>query len=133
MPINFSGYNENFTAKGRCVRDGEFFTTDASNGHTVPTFPSSFSAFKGVPVRSGTGVWSVTLKDVYYKILNVEVRAYTTTANAIGVIMQPNTTDSAGRVVINWTFVTVGTTTAADIAASQVFNVFFDASEASIA
>ncbi len=133
MPINFSGFNESFTAKGRCVRDGEFFTTDSSNGHTVPTFPSSYSAFKGVPVRSATGVWSVTMKDVAYKVLNVEVRPYTTTANAVGVIMQPNTTDSAGRLVLNWTFVTYGSTTPADIAASQVFGVFVDYSEASIA
>jgi hypothetical protein len=133
MPT-FSSYNETWTAKGRCVRDGEFYKTDSGAGTTVPVIPSTFSAFAAVPKRSGTGVWSVKMRDPAFRVLNASVRAFTTTANAVDVIMQPNTNDATtGALVINWTFVTVGTTTPVDLAASQVFNVFVDYSEASIA
>jgi hypothetical protein len=131
MP-SFSAFEVLRTAKGACVFDGEFYTTDSSNGHTVPVIPSTYSAFKGVPVRSGTGVWSVTMRDPAFKVLLAEVKSFTTTGNAVSVIMQANTTDSVGRLVINWTFCTFGTTTPADITTSAVFNVFVAYSETSV-
>ena len=132
MPT-FSAFAESFHAKGRVVSDGEMFTTTGSAGaQVVSTFPSTYTAFKGVPVRTGTGIWKITTRDSYFKVLFSEVRTYTTTGNAVSVIMQPNTVDSNGLTVINWTFCTYGTTTPADIAASQVFGVYFSASELSV-
>jgi hypothetical protein len=132
MPT-FASYNEQFDAKGRVVRDGDVFTTDSSNGHTVASFPTSFNAWASLPTRTGTGVWKLTLRDPAFRILCVLVKALTTTANYVDVIMQPVTANTAGQAVVNWTFVTAGTTTAADIAASQQFEVFVVYSEASIA
>lgn len=132
MP-SFSGYVVVHTAKGSCVIDGEIFTTDSSNGHTVPTFPSSYSAFLGVPVRSATGVWSVTMKDPAYKSLFCHVEPLQAlAAPALRAVMQAPTTDSVGRQVLNWTFVAAGGNTATDIAASQQFQVTNIYSETSI-
>ena len=133
MP-SFSAFEVVKTAKGACLFDGEFFTTSGTGGsQTVPTFPSSYSAFKGVPVRSGTGVWSITMRDPAYKVLRATVDVFSTVGNHVDVLMQANTTDSSGRLVLNWTFCTVGTATPADIATAQVFNVFVAYSEVSIA
>jgi hypothetical protein len=132
MP-NFSAFEVNFTAKGKCTSDGEIYTTDASNGHTVPVIPSTYTAFLGVPVRSGTGVWAVTTRLNGFRVTQMQVKTMTTTANALDVIYQAPTLDSNGRTVLNWTFCTLGTATPADIAASQKFLVAFEASEASIA
>ena len=133
MP-SFSGYKTQTTAKGGVVSDGEFYTTSGSAGaQKVAVIPSTYSAFLNVPVRTGTGVWKVTMRDPAYKVQFAQVTPFTTAANAVGVVMQPNTTDSSGRLVLNWTFCTIGTNTPADIAAAQVFNVYVEYSEASIA
>ena len=123
-----------YTAKGDVISDGEIFTTVGSTtAQKVTVFPSTYTYFRTLPVRSGTGVWSVTMKEPVYKVLFVDVKALTTVGNYVGVIMQPTTTDANGRLVINWTFVTVGTSTAADIAAGQKFQVYVVGSLASIA
>jgi hypothetical protein len=131
---SIAGFRLQYTAKGDVLSDGEIYTTVGSTtAQKVTVFPSTYTYFRTLPVRSGTGVWSVTLKEAVYKVLHVDVKALTTAANYVGVIMQPTTTDSTGRLIINWTFVTVGTATPADIAAAQKFNVYFVGSLASIA
>lgn len=134
MPT-FSGYPKQDTAKGGVVSDGEVFVTDASNGHTVLLSSlSTYTAFKGVPVRSGTGVWSVTLKDPAYKVTFCSVKFQGVVGSAVDAIMQPVTANATtGQAVINWTFCTVGTATPADIGASLKFNVYVEYSETSIA
>lgn len=133
MP-SFSGFQTQFTAKGRVVSDGEIFVTSGAAGaQTVPVIPSSYTAFKGVPVRTGTGIWKVTMLDTAFKVLFASVKVMSTTGAYLDAILQPVTLDSAGRPVINWTFCTVGTATPADVATATSFNVFVMYSEASIA
>lgn len=128
----FAAFRLQFTAKGDVVTDGEIYTTDASTGHTVPVIPSTYTAFHTVPVRSATGVWSVTMKEQVYKVLFAYVVPITTVANTVDVSMQPTTTTSTGKLVVNWTFRTVGTTTPADIGVSEAFQVFVVYSNTSV-
>ena len=123
-----------YTAKGDVISDGEIFTTVGSTtAQKVTVFPSTYTYFRTLPVRSGTGVWSVTMKEPVYKVIFVDVKALTTVGNYVGVIMQPTTTDANGRLVINWTFTTIGTNTPVDILSAQKFCVYFVGSLASIA
>ena len=132
MP-SFSAYPKLVSAKGQTCIDGEIFVTDASTGHTVPVIPSTYTAFRGVPVRSATGVWSVTMRDPAYRTILALVTPMVAAAAGVDVVMQLPTADSAGRQVINWTFCTVGTDTPADIGTSQAFQVTSIYSETSIA
>lgn len=133
MP-SFASYSHLYAAKGETLIDGEVYTTSGTGAaQKVAVIPSTYTAFRGVPVRSGTGVWSVTMKDPSYRTILSIVTPLTTAANAVGVVMQPTTLDSGGRLVINWTFCTIGTNTPADIAAAQKFQVTAIYSETSIA
>jgi hypothetical protein len=77
-----------------------------------------------VPKRTATGVWNVVMKSAVYKVLYAIVVPITTAANTVGVSMQPTTTDANGRLIINWTFTTIGTATPADIGTSESFQVY---------
>jgi hypothetical protein len=133
MP-SFASYSHLYAAKGGVVIDGEVYTTSGTGAlQKVAVIPSSYTAFRAVPVRSGVGVWSVTMRDPAFRVLLAEVRPFTTTANTVGVVMQATTLDSGGRLVINWTFCTIGTATPVDIATAQKFGVTVVYSETSIA
>jgi len=132
MP-SFSGFVVVHSAKGATMIDGEIYQTDASTGHTVPVIPSTYSAFLGVPVRSATGVWSVTMRDPAFRVILCDVIPLQAVGSAVGVVMQAPTNDSTGRQVIHWTFCTIGTATPADIGTSQKFQVVSIYSETSVA
>jgi hypothetical protein len=131
MP-SFSGFVVLHCAKGASMIDGETFETDASTGHTVPVIPSTYTAFAGVPVRSTTGVWSVTMRDPAFRVILALVVPLVAAANGVDVIMQPCTLSATGQQIINWTFVTTGTKTPADIGTSEFFQVTSIYSETSI-
>ena len=129
-----TGFRVQHAAKGDVLSDGEVYTTSGTGAaQKVLVFPSSYTYFRTLPVRTGTGVWSVALRESVYKVLHIDVTPLTTAANNVGVAIQPTTTDSAGRLVINWTFTTIGTNTPADILSAQKFCVYFVGSLASIA
>lgn len=121
MPF-FSSFAKQNVAKPGVVSDGEVYTTDGYNGHTVPAVPSSWTAFRGVPVRSATGVWSVTMKDSAQRVIDINVKTLLASGNYLSVQLLPTTADANGRLVINWVFNSAGTPT--DIGVSSQFAVY---------
>ena len=82
---------------------------------------------------SAVGVWSVTMRDPAFRVIDCHVTPLTVAAGAVGVVMQPPTNNSTGQLVLHWTFTTIGTDTAADIGVSKEFQVTVIYSETSVA
>lgn len=121
MPFNFTGQTVSYQAKPSVVSDGEVCVTDGY-GQLVTSTLSSWTAFKANPVRSATGVWSVTLKDTAFKVLNVDVKTMLSTGNYLSTQLKPTTTDASGHLVLNWVFNSAGTPT--DLPANGQFLVY---------
>jgi hypothetical protein len=96
--------------------------TDANNGKisyqvaalpvtTTASKPSAYSIFAGSPVRSATGVWSLTTKDSVVVTCDVNIVSILPTGGYISTQLLPDTIDATGRKVINWVFNVAGTPT----------------------
>ena len=127
MPFNFTGQRLQNVAKLNVVSDGELVTV-GSDGYTVTSTLSSFSAFKSNPVRSSAGVWSVAMKDGINKIINFEVSTVLAPTHYLST-QKLTPTISAGITTLNWVFNSAGTP--ADLPASGQFNVYLVYSESS--
>ena len=120
MP-DFSAKTVAFFAKPSVVHDGEVVTV-GSDGYTVTSTLSSFTAFHANPSRSATGVWSVTMKDVAFKVVDVDIKTMLATGHYLSTQLLPTTTDTNGKLVLNWVFNSAGTPT--DLPASGSFLVY---------
>lgn len=129
MPFNFSGNNTQFTAKLRVVLDGELCTVADGYGHTVTSTLCQNTAFAANPVRSTTGVWSATLKDSANRVMDCDVKTVLQSGSYLSTQLLPFSTDSKGRLVINWVFNVAGTPTDLPSSGSPQFLVFVAYSE----
>jgi hypothetical protein len=120
MP-DFSAKVVSFVAKPSVVSDGEVITV-GSDGYTVTSTLSSFTAFHSNPSRSATGVWSVQMKDVAFKVIDVDVKTMLPSGHYLSTQLLPTTTDSGGKLILNWVFNSAGTPT--DLPASGQFLVY---------
>jgi len=131
MPFNFSGEKgAAYVAKLGVVSDGNVYTVSAADGYTITSPVYSYNAFIGNPVRSATGVWSVTTKDSVAKVIAWDVNTHLPSGHYLGVQLNTPTLDSSGRLVLNWTFNNAGTP--ADLptgVGATHFNVFLEYSE----
>ena len=95
--------------------------TDANNGaiswslstlpvSTLSSAPAQYTAFL-TPVRSATGVWSVTLKDIAVLVQDVNICTILPTGEYISTQLLPSTVSSTGQLVVNWVFNVAGTPT----------------------
>lgn len=128
MPFNFSGSMKSNVAKLGVVFDGDTFTTDGNNGHTVSSTLASHTVFVKNPVRSATGVWSVGLKDVVNEFMLIDVKTVLSSGTYITCQLNPVTVVNS-LPVLNWTFNVAGTPT--DLPAGAKFEVFVCYSESS--
>ena len=133
MPFNFSGIGKQSVAKPGVVSDGELFTVNDGLGLTVTSTLSSFTAFLSNPVRSATGVWSVTMRDSAFKVCDFEVHTVLPSGVYLSTQLNTITTDSNGRPVLNWTFNSAGTPADLPASGSPQFIVYFVYGETSIA
>jgi hypothetical protein len=120
MP-DFSAKTTAFFAKPSVVSDGEVVTV-GSDGYTVTSTLSSFSAFHSNPSRSAAGVWSVQMKDTAFKVVDVDVKTLLTTGNYLSTQLKPTTTATGGQLILNWVFNVAGTPT--DLPASGSFLIY---------
>lgn len=130
MPFKFTGQSHQTVAKLGVVSDGEQVTV-GSDGYTVTSTLSSYSAFHQNPSRSATGVWSVTMRDSAFKNILVDVKTVLASGHYLSTQLNTITTDSSGRPVLHWTFNVAGTPT--DLPASGQFIVFYEYGETSVA
>ena len=116
-----------YQAKQGVVNDGEVITV-GSDGYTVTSTLSSYSAFSSNPKRGASaGVWSVTMKDSYFKVTNVHIATMLPTGNYLGTQLISAGPDTNGKLVLKWVFNVSGTPT--DLPASGQFIVSFSAAE----
>jgi hypothetical protein len=108
MP-SFSANVVQKVAKPGVVSDGEVITVSATDGYTVTSTLSSFSAFLSNPVRSSTGLWSVTMRDPAFKVIDLDVKTLLTDGYYLSTQLHLPTSDSLGRAVLSWTFNSAGT------------------------
>jgi hypothetical protein len=112
--------------------------TDAHNGaigfqvaalgvSTLSSAPSPYTIFAGAPVRSATGVWSATLKDIAVRVCNVDVTTVLPSGEYLVVQQLPDTKTSGGALVVNWVFNNAGTPT--DLPYPGQFRLFCEYSE----
>jgi hypothetical protein len=97
--------------------------TDANNGAisfavaalgvtTLASNPSAHSAFTGPPVRSATGVWSITTKDIVVTTCLFHVETVLPSGEYLSVQQLPETTVAGtGQKTYSWTFNAAGTPT----------------------
>ena len=113
MAFNYSSQKGAVSlVKLRVEEDGELFTVADGYGETVTSVLSERTAFAANPVRSATGVWSVTMKDPASKILDVNIQTLLPTASYLAVQLKPTTSNStSGALVLNWVFNVAGTPT----------------------
>jgi hypothetical protein len=108
MP-DFTAFQPQYQAKPQVVADGEIISVSSVDGYTVTSTLSSYTAFHSNPVRSATGVWSVTMKDVAFKVTDIDVKTMLPSGHYLSTQLLPNTLDSNGHLVINWVFNSAGT------------------------
>lgn len=132
MPYAFSGYKgQGYTAKLGVVSDGETFTVADGYGRTVTSNLSQLSVFTANPVRSATGVWSVTTRDVVdkKKVLDADIKTILASGTYLSTQLLPYTNTTNGQLVINWVFNVAGTPTDLPSSGSPQFQVFVEYSE----
>lgn len=130
MPFKFSGQVSNKVAKLGVISDGDVFTADGyGTGVASTLFP--YTIFLANPVRSATGVWSVTTKDQVVRVIDMEVRTLLPTGNYLGTQLKPTTfVASTGQAVLHWVFNNAGTP--ADLPAGGQFLVYLVYAETSV-
>lgn len=131
MPFNFSGNHKSSLAKMGVVLDGDTFTVADGYGHTVTSTLASNTIFTKNPVRSATGVWSVTLKESVNEVMDVNVSTVLPGGNYLSTQLNSFTTDSIGRLVLHFTFNVAGTPTDLPASGSPQFVVFICYAETS--
>lgn len=110
MPFKFTGSKgAAYTAKLGVVSDGDTFLVSATDGYTLTSTLSTYSAFVVNPTRSGVGLWAVTLKDPLVELMEFDVQTVTAAGEYLSVQKNVPTTDSLGRTVLHWTFNNAGT------------------------
>ena len=130
MPFNFSGQVGNKVAKLGVVSDGEVFTV-GSDGYTLTSNLSQYTAFTANPVHTGTGTWSITTKDNVPRVISGHVETVLASGHYLSTQMNTSTTVSAtGQLVLNWTFNVAGTPT--DLPSGGQFQIFLQYSETSV-
>lgn len=129
MPFNFTGQKTQDCAKLGVVSDGELIVV-GTDGYSVTSTLSSYTAYLSNPVRSAVGVWSVTLKDSAYKIIDVQVATLLAAGSYLSTQLRPVTLDSQGRPVLHWGFNVAGTLT--ELPSGGSFIVYVVYSETSV-
>jgi hypothetical protein len=109
MP-DFTAFMPQYQAKPQVVADGEIITV-GSDGHTVTSTLSSYTAFHSNPVRSADGYWSVVMKDVAFKITDVDVKTILPAGTYLSAQLTSVANNSSGKPVISWIFNVSGTPT----------------------
>src|ERR1022692_5058467 len=109
MPY-FSSFPKQNTAKPGVVSDGEVIVV-GTDGYTVSSSLSSWTAFHANPARSSAGVWSVQLKDCVQKVIDVHVASMLASTHYLSVQLLPTTTAANGQLILNWVFNSAGTPT----------------------
>ena len=116
--------------------------TDANNGHiswlaatlavsTVASSPNPHTIFTGPPLRSATGVWSITTKDCVVTTLNLDVKTVLPTGEYLSVQQLPETTvATTGQKTYNWVFNVNGTPT--DVPFPGSFRIWAEYSETKV-
>lgn len=128
MAFNYVSQKGSVSAvKHRLESDVQVFTVNDGYGHAVTSTMPSLTAFAANPVRSATGVWSVTMKDVVPTLegqLHFVVTTILASGNYLSVQMLPFTTNATtGQLVVNWVFNVAGTPTDLPSSGSPQFEI----------
>jgi hypothetical protein len=119
MPFKFTGQVKQNVAKLGIVSDGGLFTVADGYGYTVTSTLSPNTAFAANPVRSGVGVWSVTLKDSYNAFTLIDVKTVLPSGSYLGAQLLPVTVNpTTSGSILNWVFNSAGTPTDLPVGAS---------------
>jgi hypothetical protein len=118
--------------------------TDAHNGaigwkvavlgaSTLSSAPSPHTCFTAAPVRSAVGVWSITTKDNCVTVCDVDIVAVLPSGVYLDVQQITDTAISTtGQKILNWVFLTRGTSTPADLPFPGQFRVALSYSETKV-
>jgi len=131
MPFNFSGNHKSSLAKMGVVFDGDTFVVADGSGQTVTSTLPGNTIFVKNPVRSATGVWSVTLKETVNEIMDLDVVTLLPSGDYLSTQLNLTTVDSLHRLVLHWTFNVAGTPTDLPSSGSPQFVVFICYAETS--
>lgn len=136
MPFQFSGSKGTaYVAKQGVVSDGNLFTVNDGYGITVTSTLPSYTIFTANPVRSATGVWSVTTLDSVatsggvLQVIDCHVFTVLPSGDYLSTQMLPFTQNSNGQLVVHWVFNVAGTPTDLPTTGSPQFGVFLAYSE----
>lgn len=141
MPFQFSGFKGTaYDAKLGVVSDGNLFTVADGYGHTVTSLLPQYTVFSANPVRSATGVWSITTLDSvaqstdgYFQVEDFHVYTVLPSGTYLSVQVLPFTQVAAtGQLVCNWVFNVAGTPTDLPSTGYPQFGVFLKYSETTI-
>ena len=140
MPFQFSGYKgQAYNAKLGVVSDGNLFTVADGYGHTVTSTLPQYTIFTANPVRSATGVWSVTTLDSVasipsdgYAVIDCHVYTVLPSTEYLSVQLLPFSQSTSGQLVVNWVFNVAGTPTDLPSTGTPQFGVYLRYSETNI-
>ena len=136
MPFSFSGFKgTGYLAKEGVVCDGNLFTVADGYGHTVTSTLPQYTIFTANPVRSATGVWSVTTLDSVastsgvLQVMDAHIATVLPSGDYLSTQLLPFTQSANGQLVVNWVFNVAGTPTDLPSTGSPQFLVFVMYSE----